>query len=114
MAQSDRAFGGSIPELYDRFLGPLQGLPYAKETAARVAALKPKRVPETACGTGFVTRAMVTRLPPETEIGARSVPARRGGRRGDLRNRRALRGPARSTADAGSHLDGLTGIGGTR
>ena len=98
MAQSDRAFGGSIPQLYNDFLGPLQGPAYAKETAARVAALKPKRVLETACGTGFVTRAMVTRLPPETEIVARSVPARRGGRR----------------QDAGSHLDGITGIGGTR
>ena len=53
MAQGDRAFGGPIPELYDRFQGPLQFLPYAQETAARVAALKPKRVLETACGTGL-------------------------------------------------------------
>ena len=68
MAQSDRAFGGSIPQFYDRFLGPMAFLPYAKETAARVAALKPKRVLETACGTGFVTRAMVARLRRETEI----------------------------------------------
>jgi SAM-dependent methyltransferase len=68
VAQSDRAFGGSIPQFYDNFLGPLFFLPYAKETAARVAALKPKRVLETACGTGSVTRAMVARLPPETEI----------------------------------------------
>jgi ubiquinone/menaquinone biosynthesis C-methylase UbiE len=45
-----------------------QGLAYAKETAAWVAALKPKRVLETACGTGFVTRAMVARLSPQTEI----------------------------------------------
>jgi ubiquinone/menaquinone biosynthesis C-methylase UbiE len=62
MAQSDRAFGGSIPQFYDHFLGPLFFLPYAKEIAARVAALKPKKVLETACGTGFVTRAMVARL----------------------------------------------------
>src|SRR5690349_17566538 len=68
MAQSDRAFVGSIPQLYNDFLGPLQGLAYAQETAARVAALKPKRVLETACGTGFVTRAMVARLPPDAEI----------------------------------------------
>ena len=53
MAQSDRAFGGSIPQFYDQFLGPLLFLPYAKETAARVAALNPKRVLETACGTGL-------------------------------------------------------------
>jgi SAM-dependent methyltransferase len=68
MAQSDRAFGGSIPQFYDQFLGPLLFLPYAKETAARVAALNPKRVLETACGTGFVTRAVVARLRRETEI----------------------------------------------
>jgi SAM-dependent methyltransferase len=68
MAQSDRAFGGSIPQFYDRFLGPLLFLPYAKETAARVAALRPKRVLESACGTGFVTRAMVAALAADAEI----------------------------------------------
>lgn len=68
MAQSDRAFAGSIPQFYDHFLGPLLFLPYAKETADRVAALNPKRVLETACGTGFVTRALRATLPPGAEI----------------------------------------------
>src|SRR5437879_1839790 len=70
MAQTDRAFGGSIPQFYDRFLGPLFFLNYAVEAAARVAALRPQGVLETACGTGFVTRAMVASLPPGTAITA--------------------------------------------
>jgi SAM-dependent methyltransferase len=68
MAQTDRTFGGSIPQFYDGFLGPLFFLGYAAETAARVAALAPKRVLETACGTGFVTRAMLAALGPDVAI----------------------------------------------
>ncbi len=63
MAQSDRVFSGSMPQFYDGLLGPLFFLAYAAETASRVAALRPQRVLETACGTGFVTRAMVAALP---------------------------------------------------
>ena len=38
MAQSDTVFAGSIPELYDRYLGPLIFEPYAPDLAARVAS----------------------------------------------------------------------------
>ena len=50
----------------------------------------------------------------QRDRGARSVPARSGGRCGQPRNRRALWDRRGRRQDAGSHLDGITGIGGTR
>ena len=53
MAQSDTIFAGSIPALYDRYLGPLIFAPYGPDLAARVAGGPAQRVLETAAGTGF-------------------------------------------------------------
>src|SRR3954463_8914927 len=64
MRDTDRLFEGSIPETYDRFLGPLLFEPYARDLAARLAALAPARVLEMAAGTGVATRA----LPADTVI----------------------------------------------
>jgi ubiquinone/menaquinone biosynthesis C-methylase UbiE len=58
MATTDTAFTGSIPALYDRCLGPLVFEPYAEEVARRAASLAPKRILETAAGTGIVTEAL--------------------------------------------------------
>jgi SAM-dependent methyltransferase len=55
---TDAAFGGSIPELYERYLVPLIFEEYAAETATRVAATGAENVLEVAAGTGVVTRAM--------------------------------------------------------
>jgi SAM-dependent methyltransferase len=63
MTASDTAFSGSIPALYDRLLGPLLFEPYAADLAARVAALRPRHILETAAGTGIVTEAMLQALP---------------------------------------------------
>src|SRR3954447_814644 len=52
--ETDRQFAGSIPETYDRYLGPLLFEPYARE----LAALAPARVLETEAGTGVATRAL--------------------------------------------------------
>ncbi len=68
MNASDKLFAGSIPALYDRYLGPLIFEPYAADLAARVAALSPSRVLETAAGTGVVTRALRRALGPRVEI----------------------------------------------
>lgn len=68
MEQTDRVFVGSIPELYDRYLGPLFFVPYANDLAARLAVSAPARVLEIAAGTGVATRAMATALPATTEI----------------------------------------------
>jgi ubiquinone/menaquinone biosynthesis C-methylase UbiE len=68
MAETDKAFTGAIPVLYDRHLGPLLFEPYAADIAARVARLAPARVLETACGTGIVTRALRAALPSGAAI----------------------------------------------
>ncbi len=67
MIESDTAFTGSIPGLYDRCLGPLLFEPYARDLAERAAALAPRRILETAAGTGIVTAALVRAL-PDAEI----------------------------------------------
>jgi ubiquinone/menaquinone biosynthesis C-methylase UbiE len=64
----DSAFAGSIPALYDRYLGPLIFAPYAIETAGRLADLKVGTVLETAAGTGIGTDALARQLPPEVAI----------------------------------------------
>jgi SAM-dependent methyltransferase len=58
LASVDTSFAGSIPGLYDRYLVPLLFQPYADEVARRVAEWQPRRILETAAGTGVVTRAM--------------------------------------------------------
>ena len=67
MTSTDAAFAGSIPALYDRCLGPLLFEPYARDMAARAAALRPARILETAAGTGIVTEALQRAL-PEADI----------------------------------------------
>jgi len=67
MTTNDSAFAGSIPGLYDRFLGPLLFEPYAKLAADRARALRPRRILETAAGTGIVTEALHQAL-PDAEI----------------------------------------------
>ncbi|HEX8191554.1 MAG TPA: methyltransferase domain-containing protein [Allosphingosinicella sp.] len=67
MSSTDAAFSGSIPALYDRCLGPFLFEPYARDLADRVAAMAPRRILETAAGTGIVTAAVLRAL-PECEI----------------------------------------------
>jgi len=68
MSDTDRVFAGSIPALYDRYLGPLIFAEYAADLAERVAVLGPARVLETAAGTGIMTGALARALPAEVEI----------------------------------------------
>ena len=58
MNESDIAFAGSIPALYDRCMGPLLFEPYAEEVARRARAYAPRDILETAAGTGIVTAAL--------------------------------------------------------
>lgn len=71
MPETD-VFEHSAPSLYDRHMVPLLFEPYAELLAERAAALEPRRVLETAAGTGAVTRA-VARVLPEAEIVATDV-----------------------------------------
>ena len=71
MAETD-VFKHSTPALYDRYMGPLLFAPYAEYVAKRVALLRPKRILETAAGTGIVTRAVHEAL-PEAEVVATDI-----------------------------------------
>ena len=62
MADRDAAFVGLIPENYDRYLGPMFFHDHADDMAARLEVRPGMHVLETACGTGIVTRRLVTRL----------------------------------------------------
>ena len=62
MAQFGADFGGSMPEHYDRILGPAQFDAFARDLALRLPARPPGDVLEIACGTGLVTRRLRERL----------------------------------------------------
>ncbi|HUZ74496.1 MAG TPA: class I SAM-dependent methyltransferase [Stellaceae bacterium] len=62
MSETDKVFGGSIPENYDRYMVPLIFEPFAADIAQRAASLSPSAVLETAAGSGVVTRALAPRL----------------------------------------------------
>jgi SAM-dependent methyltransferase len=63
MTSTDAAFSGSIPAIYDRYLADLLFNEYAADIARRTAALQPRRILETAAGTGLATAAIVEQLP---------------------------------------------------
>jgi len=68
MAEINLSFSGSIPQMYDRYLGPVLFEPYAADLARRVAAQATGPVLEMACGTGIVTQQLRAHLAPEVEI----------------------------------------------
>lgn len=57
-SSTDAVFAGSIPQIYERCLGPLLFQPYASEAARRARTLMPGHVLETAAGTGILTAAL--------------------------------------------------------
>jgi SAM-dependent methyltransferase len=67
------AFAGTMAELYDRYLVPLNFAPYAELVAGRAKSLSPQRVLETAAGTGVVTEALARTLPPGVAITATDI-----------------------------------------
>lgn len=60
---TDTVFAGSIPAIYDRYMVPLLFRPYAETLADRARAHRPRRILETAAGTGVVTEALHRALP---------------------------------------------------
>lgn len=67
MKDQELRFSGSVPDKYEALMVPLIFRPYAEEMARRAAAFQPRRVLETAAGTGAVTRALHRAL-PDAEI----------------------------------------------
>lgn len=68
MTDPNARFVGSIPENYDRYLGPVLFEPCARDLARRVPAKPGARVLEIACGTGIVTRYLRERLPRDARL----------------------------------------------
>ena len=68
-------FAGTIPEYYDRCLGPAYFEPFAVELARRVAAEARGDVLEIACGTGLVTRQLRARIDPAAKLVATDLSA---------------------------------------
>ena len=64
MLETDKVFGGSVPENYDRYMVPLIFEPYAVDLAQRAASLSARAILETAAGSGVVTRALAPTLSP--------------------------------------------------
>ena len=64
MLETDKVFGGSVPENYDRYMVPLIFEPYAVDLAQRAASLSARGILETAAGSGVVTRALAPKLSP--------------------------------------------------
>lgn len=68
MPTDNAAFVGSIPENYDRFLGPVLFEPYAADLVARLDLPEGAAVLELACGTGIVTKRLSQRLGPTAKL----------------------------------------------
>ncbi|MGE5325037.1 MAG: class I SAM-dependent methyltransferase, partial [Actinomycetota bacterium] len=68
MSETDSTFAGSIPVLYDRYMGPMIFEPYAEDLARRVSDVQQGELLEIAAGTGILTRALVNVLPAAVAI----------------------------------------------
>jgi len=67
-------FTASIPENYDRYLGPVLFDLYARDIAGRLPKTV-RKVLETACGTGIVTRRILETLPSGATLVATDLNA---------------------------------------
>jgi ubiquinone/menaquinone biosynthesis C-methylase UbiE len=65
---ASRSFTGSMPDYYDRFLGPAWIEAYADDLVARIPPDPGADVLETACGTGLVTTRLRKRVAPSRRI----------------------------------------------
>ena len=67
MMEQERRFTASVAEKYDALMVPLLFQPYAEELARRARAFAPRRIIESAAGTGVLTDALSLAL-PDAEI----------------------------------------------
>jgi ubiquinone/menaquinone biosynthesis C-methylase UbiE len=61
-------FTGSIPDNYDKYLGPIIFAGYANDLAIRVCAAQPSAILELAAGTGILSRQLRDQLPDHCSI----------------------------------------------
>ncbi len=69
----EASFAGSIPDNYDRYIGPMLMVPYARDLAARLPINGLSDVLELACGTGIVTKVLRDRLGEGTRLTATDI-----------------------------------------
>lgn len=67
------SFAGSVPENYDRYLGPVLFEPYALDLVGRIAGAV--NILEIACGTGRVTKHLLNTLPSSGKLVATDLNA---------------------------------------
>ena len=99
MSSKQARFVGTIPETYERVLGPFLFDYYARDLAARLAAPAGGRVLEIACGTGISTEAARAALDQSVHITATDLNppmlelarAKRGICRASISAKRTLR-----------------------
>jgi SAM-dependent methyltransferase len=105
MIRKDAAFTGSLPEVYERYLGPMLFSPFAEDIAERALAIWQRgngihpgggRVLELAAGTGIATESLARAL-PEARIDATDLNGDMVSFAASRRSRPAVRW---STADA--------------
>jgi SAM-dependent methyltransferase len=75
MDASNAAWVGTMPEAYERWLGPTIFQPFAEDLARRVAARAPSRVLELAAGTGIATRQLLAAVPAAEIVATDLNPA---------------------------------------
>ena len=75
MSHQAASFVGSIPDYYDKCLGPVLFVDFGSDIARRAAASNPARVLETAAGTGIVTRLLRDVLSPSAHLTATDLNA---------------------------------------
>jgi ubiquinone/menaquinone biosynthesis C-methylase UbiE len=68
MPEVNASFVGSIPETYDRHLGPVIFEPYADDLTRRLSTPPRGDVLEVACGTGILTERLRRALPAATRL----------------------------------------------
>jgi SAM-dependent methyltransferase len=117
MSGNDTKFSGSIPALYDRYMGDIIFAPYAVDLADRLRDVTEGTVLEIAAGTGIATRALAETLPETVAIIATDLnqpmldhaASKPGMARVTFRQANALRHRRHPGADAGScrHRFGL-------
>ena len=107
MTATDTVFAGWIPAIYDQYMVPLVFAPFARLVAERAKQWQPRRILETAAGTGIVTEEM-NRAVPDAEIVATDLNApmlEQAARRGGASNVRFQPADAQSLAFAEASFD---------
>lgn len=65
--KTDTVFAGPVPQLYDRYLGPILFQPFAEVVAARIGPAD-HAILETAAGTGIIAHAVAAAFPQASII----------------------------------------------